>query len=76
MKCSVCDQDLNPGFLYVRGVGGALFWSPDKDIHFWSRQGLEQIDLAAVSVTGVGTQAVVEAWRCTGCKTVTFRSGR
>ena len=76
MKCPSCGRDLDQGFLYVRGLGSALFWSPDKETSFWSRLGLEQVDLAAASVTGVGSQAVLEAWRCGGCAMVTFRSSR
>lgn len=76
MKCSACGGDLDQGFMYVRGIGGALFWSRNKDTSFWSRQELEQVDLAAVSMTGVGAQAVLEAWRCSSCKMLTFRSVR
>lgn len=75
MKCSACERDMDQGFMYVRGLGGALFWSRNKEARFWSRQGLEQVDLAAVSVTGVGAQAVLEAWRCGSCGLLTFRSG-
>ncbi|MGE5276633.1 MAG: PF20097 family protein [Acidobacteriota bacterium] len=76
MKCPSCDGGLEEGFLYVRGIGGALFWSSAKDVGFLSRQGLEQIDLSAASVTGTGTQAVLEAWKCDRCKMVGFRSKR
>jgi hypothetical protein len=76
MRCPSCDGVLGEGFLYVRGFGGALFWGSAKDVGFLSRQGLEQIDLDAASVTGTGTQAVLEGWRCDRCKMVAFRSNR
>jgi hypothetical protein len=76
MRCPQCDQALASGFLYVRGVGGALFWGSGRDVGFLSRKGLEQIDLDAVSVTGTGAQAVVESWRCNGCGIVAFRGKR
>ena len=76
MKCPACDGGLDQGFIYVRGIGGALFWARTKDIGFLARKGLEQIDLNAVSVTGTGAQAVLEAWRCDGCKILVFRSNR
>jgi hypothetical protein len=74
MNCPACGKELESGFLYVRGVGGALFWSRTKDVGFLSRKGLEQIDLGAASVTGTGTQAVIESWRCGGCGTILFRT--
>ena len=52
MKCPACDGGLDQGFIYVRGIGGALFWARTKDIGFLARKGLEQIDLNAFSVTG------------------------
>ena len=76
MKCPSCDRNLEEGFLYLRGIGGALFWGRAKDVGFLTRQGLEQIDLDAASVTGTRAQAVLEAWRCDRCKMVGFRSSR
>ena len=76
MKCPACDGGLEQGFMYVRGIGGALFWGRTKESGFLSRKGLEQIDLNAASVTGTGMQAVLEAWRCDDCKILVFRSNR
>jgi hypothetical protein len=76
MKCPACERTLVNGFLYVRGVGGALFWGAAADVGFLSRKGLEQIDLTALSVTGTGTQAVIEAARCEGCGVIAFRARR
>ena len=74
MKCPSCGQDMEPGYIYVRGIGGSLFWSKSKNTRFFSRKGLEQIDLSKVSVTGIGAQAVLNASRCEPCSTVTFKS--
>lgn len=74
MKCPKCEKKMEGGFVYVRGFGSALFWSQRKDARFWSRKGLEQIDLRAVSLTGIGAQAVIEAWRCADCKMLSFHS--
>jgi hypothetical protein len=76
MTCSVCGGGMEQGFMYVRGIGGAVFWGGTRDVGFLSRKGLEQIDLGAVSVTGTGAQAVVDAWRCNPCKMLAFRSSR
>jgi hypothetical protein len=73
MNCPKCGATMASGFLYVRGVGGALFWGESPDVGFLSRKGLEQIDLSAVSLAGTGTQAVIESWRCGGCGIVAFR---
>jgi len=62
------------GFIYIRGFGASLFWSSNRNIRFWSRKELEPMDLSKISVTPTGTQAVVEAWRCSTCTFVTFRS--
>lgn len=74
MNCPDCGEEMQPGFIYVRGMGGSLFWSKSKDIGFMSREGLEQIDLSKLSVSGTGTQAVVPGYHCDTCKTVSFKS--
>ena len=74
MNCPACDALMDRGFLYVRGIGGSLFWSTRSDVSFFSRKELEQIDLGRVSVSPTGAQAVVESWRCSACRTVAFRS--
>lgn len=74
MKCPECGQDMESGFIYVRGLGGSLFWSKSKDTGFMSRKGLEQIDLRKISVTGLAAQGVVPAERCATCAMVAFKS--
>jgi len=73
LKCPSCGTNLEPGFLYVRGVGGALFWSEHGDTGMMSRKNLEQIQLDKISISGTGAQAVIEAGRCPDCDFVCFR---
>ena len=72
-KCPSCDKGLEKGFLYVRGLGAALFWAKQGDTKLLSRKNLEQINLGQISTTGTGGQAVVEAWLCPRCEFVCFR---
>ena len=72
-RCPSCNQSLETGFLYVRGIGASLHWSTRSDTGFLARRNLEQIDLSQVSVTGTGGQAVVKAWLCSACNFVCFR---
>lgn len=74
MKCPSCAVEMSEGFLYVRGIGGALFWSASGTASFFSRQDLVQIDLERASVRPVGTQAVLKAWSCVRCAMLAFRS--
>ena len=74
MKCPSCGKEMEPGFLYVRGLGGSLFWSVAKDTRFFSRRGLEQIDLGRLSLTRTAAQAVLSAARCYSCATITFQA--
>ncbi len=74
MKCPSCAAEMSEGFLYVRGIGGAMFWSGSETASFLSRQDLVQIDLERASVRPVGTQAVLKAWSCMRCAMLTFRS--
>jgi len=53
MKCPACSSDLGQGFLYVRGIGAALYWSDKGDAGFLSRKDLEQIDLGKISKTAI-----------------------
>ena len=76
MLCPSCMKDMESGFLYVRGFGGALFWSEAGNISFFSRRGLDQIDLTNLSVTGTGAQAVLAAARCPACTMIAFETGR
>lgn len=73
MNCAECGKEMEPGFVYVRGMGGSLFWSTDGDVRFPSKRGLEQLDLSKLSTTSIGAQAVVSASRCTQCGVVSFQ---
>jgi hypothetical protein len=72
MKCPSCVEEMEEGFLYLRGLGGSLFWSEHSDTGFFSRQNLEQIDLGQVSITGTAAQAVLKAARCRRCNLIAF----
>lgn len=74
MKCPECAGEMQRGYLYVRGLGGALFWSDKKDTGFFSRRGLEQIDLSKISLIRPAAQAVVDAARCARCGIVSFKA--
>jgi hypothetical protein len=74
VKCPACSADLSEGFLYVRGIGGALFWSKSGTASFLSRESLEQVDLRKASVRPIGAQAVLPAWQCEKCGLFVFRS--
>lgn len=73
LKCPSCETGLEPGFLYLRGIGSALFWSEHGDTGIMSRKNLEQIQLDKISLTGTGAQAVIESWRCPDCDFICFR---
>jgi len=74
MKCPSCGKDMEVGFLYVRGIGGSLFWSEANDTGFFSRRNLEQIDLEHLSVKGTAAQAVLKAARCRSCTLIAFEA--
>ncbi len=73
MNCPSCDKEMENGGLYVRGLGGSLFWSVKKSIPWFSRRDLNQIDLSKMSLTRTGAQAVIESWRCR-CGLITFKA--
>ncbi len=73
MQCPECRNEMEKGYLYVRGFGGSLFWSTDKDTRFFSRRGLQQIDLSKISVIPPAAQAVLEAGKCATCGTIHFK---
>jgi len=52
---------LPPAYLYIRGAGGALFWSVKGDVAFHKREDLTQIDLDQSSMTRPAAQAVIPA---------------
>ncbi len=74
MKCSACGTNMEPGFLYVRGLGGSLSWSRGKETRFFSRRGLEPINLSRLSLTPTGGQAVLTASRCPQCSLIAFKA--
>jgi len=73
LKCPACERLLDPGFLYLRGIGAALFWSERGDTGMMSRKNLEQIELDKISTTGTGGQVVIKAWHCPDCEFISFR---
>ena len=42
LNCPACEKNLEPGFLYVRGIGSALFWSQHGDTGMMSRKNLSR----------------------------------
>jgi len=74
VKCPSCGADLKTGFLYLRGIGGSLFWSTQKDVALLSRRGLEHIDLNRLGLAGAGGQTILDAHRCPSCSTIVFKS--
>jgi hypothetical protein len=74
MKCPECGNEMERGYLYIRGLGGSLYWGSNSNTGFFSRRGLLQIDLSRISVVSPAAQAVLEAGRCGTCGTVHFRA--
>ena len=74
MKCAECGNEMETGFLYVRGFAGSLYWGTKGDTSFLSRKELQQIDLGKVSVVRPAAQAVVKAGKCAACGTVLFKA--
>jgi hypothetical protein len=72
--CPECKNEMEVGYLYVRGFGGSLFWGTRKDASFLSRRDLAQIDLGKLSVIPPRAQAVVPAGKCSKCGTVSFKA--
>jgi len=52
--------------LYKRRAG-ALFWGAKRDLKFYKREGLTQIDLDKLSATRPDSQAVIPATKCSAC---------
>jgi hypothetical protein len=74
MTCPECKNEMEAGFLYVRGFGGSLFWGTRKDAKFLSRRDLMQIDLGKLSVMRPRAQAVLPAGKCSKCGMVSFKA--
>jgi len=54
--------------------GGALFWGTKKDVIFYKRESLIQIDLDKVSATRPARQAVIPATKCSACGILAFKA--
>jgi hypothetical protein len=74
MTCPECKTEMDAGYLYVRGAGGALFWSTKNDVGFSKREDLTQIDLDKLSATRPAAQAVIPANKCGACGIVSFKA--
>ncbi len=72
--CPYCSSPLNEAYLYVRGIGAALYRSSDPDVRFFSRSNLEQVRLDKISLTGTGAQAVIRSLYCESCGSVSFKA--
>ena len=69
-----CRSEMEAGYLYVRGLGGSLFWGRTKDARFYSRRDLMQIDLGKLSAIRPAAQAVLPAGKCSKCGMVSFKA--
>ncbi len=65
---------MEKGYLYLRGLGGSLFWGTKKDIRFFSRRELELIDISKISLIRPAAQAVLAAAKCPGCGMIAFQA--
>jgi hypothetical protein len=65
---------MEKGYLYVRGLGGSLFWGMKKDTRFYSRRELQQIDLGKLSLIRPAAQAVLDAAKCPRCGMISFKA--
>lgn len=74
MTCPDCKNEMEAGYLYIRGAGGAVFWSAKNDVPFYKREGLTQIDLDKLSATRPATQAVIPASKCAKCGILAFKA--
>jgi hypothetical protein len=74
MICAECRNEMQAGYLYVRGVASALFWGTKNDVSFFSRSDLIQIDLGTVSTARPATQSVIPASKCGTCGTISFKA--
>ena len=71
-SCPRCGDPLEPGYLYVRGLGASVHWSTEPGKSFLSRKGLRQLDLSAGSQTNAGGQAELESHHCPSCNLYCF----
>jgi Domain of unknown function (DUF6487) len=72
--CPECRNEMEAGYLYVRGLGGSLFWGRTKDARFYSRRDLMQIDLGKLIAIRPAAQAVLPAGKCSKCGMVSFKA--
>ena len=74
--CPFCSSKLTKSYLYVRGLGAAIHWSPRPDIGFLSRTDLNQVNLSDISHVNTGAQAIIDVLRCESCDSISFKSKR
>jgi len=74
--CPFCSAPMMPVYLYVRGVAAALHRSNRPDVGFLSRTDLQQINLADISQTDTGAQAVIESLHCESCDSICFKASK
>ena len=74
-KCPFCCSPMRETFLYVRGLGASLHESASSEVGAFSRKGLAQIDLTALSPSDTGSQAVLAALAC-DCGSVSFKTSQ
>jgi hypothetical protein len=72
--CPECKNEMEAGYLYVRGFGGFYSAAQGKDAKFLSRRDLAQIDLGRLSVVRPRAQAVLPAGKCSKCGMVSFKA--
>jgi len=72
--CPFCSLAMKTTYLYVRGLGASLHRSTRPDVGLLSRTDLRQIDLGKISKTDVGAQAVIDAFCCESCDSISFRA--
>jgi hypothetical protein len=76
MLCPECNDQMDAGYLYVRGFGATLLWSASDSVSPVSRKGVTQIDLRGIGAVPSRQQAVVPACRCSTCGAIQFKSKR
>lgn len=72
--CPFCTAAMKSAYLYVRGFGASLHRSTRSDVGLLSRTDLQQVDLDDISQTNTGAQAVIEAWHCEPCDSISFKA--
>lgn len=65
---------MSDSYIYVRGIGAAMFRSSNPDVRLLSRSHLQQIDLGKISRVDTGAQAVIPALHCESCDSISFKA--